>query len=252
LWYVLFDPDSLASGGAIPPHLDSLIVSLIVQMQDTIIPAWAAGYGCSLNDARWRLFQSSYIAIREQVRHRVLMSCLYPSTPEHAGWQIYSPEFTAGQGDYYRPLYPESATSICNNLFQADTSCRNMALTVAPYSGFQIRFLCNPLYGVDEENLDSLIENGQLTLYDNCLTECASAANGWMWELNDYFTARCPGVFLNDSTLWHALRDSLIGLCNEGCELNLASGDFTIGQLLNLTDYAALLGDFQCPVDSGD
>ncbi|MDD4395862.1 MAG: hypothetical protein PHQ33_08250, partial [Bacteroidales bacterium] len=245
LYYCLFNPDSIAPTRTLPYAMDSVAAQSVINIQNDVIPEWATQYECTENDARWRLFQSVYQYLKQEAKNLFAPTCLFKST-------LYSPNFSINQEDYYANLFPPSATEICNYYLKADTACTNVPLTVAPYPGFQIRYLCQPVYALSTNSLDTLLTNAGNELYDQCLTDCNSAANDWMRELDDFFHAKCPAVFANDSTIWKALRDSLTLLCHRGCDTCLHNNNFAIGQLIDLEDYAQLLTQMQCPPEDSN
>ena len=230
VWYFLFDPDDIAHGnGGVS---DPAVIEVFYEMQNVTIPALASGFGCSEDDARWRIFRSIYTMIREQYRQLILVNCV----KIEEGYK-----FTWGQSDYFSDQYPGNVIgSMCDNYLTADTSCKNMAITVGGRAGFQIRYRCQPGYGINLNNLDSMIIVGTLILLEDCITECEANANGWMAELNDYLWTHCKDVFDGDSAGWKGIRTALIQSCVGECHKNYASRNFTIRQLIADEGYGAL------------
>ncbi len=166
------------------------------------------------------------------------------STPVHGGWQIYSPDIYGGQSDNYRPHYPESATSICNNHFKP-ILLSNMAQPCAVF-GFRYFFCAIRCTGWMRKNLDSLIENGRwrctTTAWRSVLRQptCLRTAE---WLL----TPAAPGV---SSTTYSACpADSWLAL-QWSLRVKPATGDFTIGQR-STWQTCGTVGDFHV-LDSGD
>jgi RHS repeat-associated protein len=237
VWYFLFDPDDIAHGGG--GVSDHAVIDVFYTMQKTVIPAWASGYNCSEDDARWMIFRSIYTGLKEKYRQLILIECLE-----------YKPPFELDQSDFFSDLYPDNVMgSMCEKYLKADT-CQNMALTVGEsWKGFQIRYRCEPYYGVNMENLDDMVASGTEVLLENCIEDCETFANGWMAELNDYLWTHCKEVFEEDSIKWKEIRTDLIYFCVNGCNESYEHRDFTFRQLIQ--EYGQEVLGRYCVVEPG-
>jgi RHS repeat-associated protein len=241
LWYLLFDPDNIAGGGSVP--FSNEIKESIVAIQQNVIPQWAEQYQCTREDARWRLFKSIYTYLKERIKYTILLPiCGY--------YECNTPSFEWGQKDWWQPQYPASALEHCSLFLKADTACRSIALTTAGLErqgGFQIRFLCNPAYGINADNIDSLANTTLNEMYNDCVADCEAYSHSWMDELTDYFQSHCPHM-LTDSVTRENMRMKMVDICHEKCDSCALTRDFSIKQMLNLNEYKNILAAF-CGID---
>lgn len=239
LWYILFDPDNLANGGYVP-HCDE-IIETITTIQNSIIPTWAHNYNCTDDDARWRLFKSIYLYLREEAKARFILNCVHKN--------CYESMFEWGQSEWYDFQPPISQMDMSLAYLKPDNNCRVIPITGIGRGGYQIRFMYNPVYGIDLTNIEQKTEEGLQIAYDNCCKDCEQNAKSWMNELADYFKVFCkPELADTTSTEWHDFEQYLIDLCKQGCQNNLNNSDFTVSQLIDLYQYRLYLEQW-CTVE---
>lgn len=248
LWWLLFDPAGIAEGQHI--EYSEEIENMMVDFQKNIVGQWAENYHCSDNDARWMLFKSIYTYLKDEIRRTVLPGCLLDCSIEKSkkgNSCCYDPNFQWGQGDWWIDYFGTCSIPACQYYLAVNSDCQAMPLTVGRCAdfetgGFQIRFLCNPVYGMDLENLQEAPDSSLHVVYQNCCEDCETYANSWMDELNDYFITHCP-EFISDTTKRLAFRQKLVGWCVESCDSSRAHRDFSISQRIDLDSLAQLLGD---------
>jgi len=248
LWWLLFDPAEIAEGHHIP-YSDE-IENIMVDFRKNVVGQWAENYHCSDNDARWLLFKSIYTYLKDEIRRTVLPGCLLDCSIEtiKSGKSCcYDPDFQWGQGDWWIDYFGTCSIPACQYYLAANSDCQAMPLTAGRCSdfekgGFQIRFLCNPVYGMDLDNLQEAPDSSLHVVYQNCCEDCETYANSWMDELDDYFITHCP-EFISDTTKRLAFRQKLVSLCVESCDSSRVHRDFSITQRIDLDSLAQLLGD---------
>ena len=254
LWWLLFDPAEIAEGHHIP-YSDE-IENIMVDFRKNVVGQWAENYHCSDNDARWLLFKSIYTYLKDEIRRTVLPGCLLDCSIEtiKSGKSCcYDPDFQWGQGDWWIDYFGTCSIPACQYYLAANSDCQAMPLTAGRCSdfekgGFQIRFLCNPVYGMELENIQEASDSSLQMVYQNCCEDCEAYAKSWMDELNDYFITHCP-EFISDSTKRLAFRQKLVSLCVESCDSSRVHRDFSISQRIDLDSLAQLLGD-SCFLDN--
>jgi hypothetical protein len=159
VWWLLFDPKEIAHGGFTPGCED--ITEMMENFQKNIVRTWAHEYGCTEKDARWLLFKSIYLYLKEEIRQTVLPACLLDccialnNEDDCDGRNCCNkPSMKWGQYEWWSGQFDLSALDHCAYFLKADTGCSAIPLTPNTDSncegGFQIRFLCNPVYGLNE------------------------------------------------------------------------------------------------------
>ena len=251
VWWLLFDPADIAYGGFTPGCED--ITEMMEDFQKNIVKSWAQGYNCTENDARWLLFKSIYLYLKEEIRQTVLPACLLDccitlnNEDECDGSNCCNkPSMRWGQYEWWERQFDRSALEHCTYYLKADTGCSSMPLNRTKFYGcegyFQIRFLCNPVFGLNVDNFmasrDSLLQ----LAYEDCCADCEAHANGWMEELHDYLLTNCQEC-LTDTNKWRGIRQRLIDLCTKSCNESLQDADFTVHQRIDLTEFEHILSD---------
>ena len=248
LWWLLFDPAGITEGQHI--EYSEEIEDMMVDFQKNIVGQWAENYHCSDSDARWLLFKSIYTYLKDEIRRTVLPGCLLSCIIEGFGSVdscCYDTDFQWGQSDWWIDYFGTCSIPACQYYLAANSDCQAMPLTVGRCAdfetgGFQIRFLCNPVYGMELENIQEASDSSLQMVYQNCCEDCEAYAKSWMDELNDYFITHCP-EFISDSTKRLAFRQKLVSLCVESCDSSRVHRDFSISQRIDLDSLAQLLGD---------
>ncbi len=253
VWWLLFDPNDIAHGGYTPGCEE--ITGVMQAFQDSVVKIWAQGYNCSENDARWLLFKSIYLYLKEEIRQTILPACLLSCDIGEIcdigdGVCCNCPSLQWGQFEWWSKQFDISALDHCAYYLKADTGCSAIPLTPNAdpncEGGFQIRFICNPVYGLNVDNFmasrDSLL---QLS-YEDCCADCEAHANGWMEELHDYLITHCP-----DTSLWMTIRQKLIDICKTSCDESLQNANFTVEQRIDLEQFEELLEN-NCSVISAN
>ena len=253
LWWLLDNPEGITSSYCPAEFLP--IQNIVVAVHDSILPRWAAYYG-DIYNAKWMLFKSIYTYLKNEVRQTFLPACLL-SCSIGQGYRTddccYNPDFRWGQGGWWSEYFGACPNSICQYYLAADPNCPAMPLTIGrcddnDKGGFQIRFLCNPIYGLTLENLQMAADSSRQVMLENCCEDCLAYANSWMEELHDYFITYCPDFFSGDSAKWFDFRQSLVDLCLESCDSSFANYDFSISQRIHPDSLAQLLEDLCSPL----
>ncbi|MBR3467951.1 MAG: hypothetical protein IKH15_12140 [Bacteroidales bacterium] len=253
LWWLLDNPEGITSSYCPAEFLP--IQNVVVAVHDSILPRWAAYYGGPEN-AKWMLFKSIYTYLKNEVRQTFLPACLLSCSIGQGDRSVgccYKPDFQWGQGEWWSRYFGSCSDSICRYYLAADTGCSAMPLTVGgcddnDMGGFQIRFLCNPVYGMTLESLQMAADSSRQVMLENCCEDCLAYANSWMEELHDYFITYCPDFFSGDSAKWFDFRQSLVDLCLESCASSFANYDFSISQRIHPDSLAQLLEDLCSPL----
>ncbi|MEG2070859.1 MAG: hypothetical protein RR034_05745 [Bacteroidales bacterium] len=248
VWYVIFNPDNLhremcpqySSSFGMPEE----ICEAVHDIQWTVLLQWTEKYG-SLENAQWKMFQSIYWYLREEAKYKFLLNCT--SIPAQ-----YTSTFQWGQADWWSYLYPTDGLGYCDQFLHPQPNCSNMPLTTGHWNNFQIRYLSNPSYGLNVNNVETLQSNALTVLYDDCFSQCEENANGWMRELEDYFSVYCTHL-IDDPAKKDELKQKLIDLCKGGCDRCYQNKDFSIQQLIDLEEFRKLLEDvFTCRIEYED
>ena len=256
IWWLLFDPAGIAEGQHI--EYSEEIEDMMVDFQRNIVGQWAENYHCSDTDARWLLFKSIYTYLKDEIRRTVLPGCLLECSIEGHEREdscCYDHDFQWGQGDWWSDYFGTCSLSACQYYLAANSDCQAMPLTVGRCSGpdkggFQIRFLCNPVYGINLENYREAYDSSLQMVYQNCCEDCETYANSWMNELRDYFASFCEGVLL-DTLLWDNLRSDLIDLCIGSCGESSNFHDFYPNQRFDSIAFRDVLMHY-CDLFSDD
>ena len=252
VWWLLFDPFRITEGES---SGDVLLDSMTKAFQDQIVFVWVQEYGCSVDDARWLIFKSIYLYLKEEIRYTVLPACLLAcDRAQHKpcgekGGRIdnccYNPEFEWGQQDLWSNLVSPESINYCDYFLRADTSCQAVPITSDTCNsnccGFRIRFLCNPVYGLGNGDLQYSIDSSMQIMYDNCCEDCETYANSWMEEMHDCILAN--GHELSDSVEYNRLRQKLIDWCVESCNQSKSDSDFANVQRISIDSIHTLIGN---------
>ena len=252
VWWLLFDPCQTQAGES---SGDALLDSMTKAFQDQIVLVWAQEYGCSVDDARWLIFKSIYLYLKEEIRYTVLPACLLKcDNTQHTpcgekGGRIdnccYSPEFEWGQQDLWSNLVSPESINYCDYFLRADTSCQGVPITSDTCNSyccaFRIRFLCNPVYGLDNGNIQYSVDSSMQIMYDNCCEDCETYANSWMEEMHDCILAN--GSDLSDSVEYNRIRQRLINWCVESCDQSRADRNFANVQRISIDSIHTFIGN---------
>ena len=235
LWWLLENPAQIDSNNCPAQFLP---IKDVVLAMDSMITLWSEYYNNSKN-AKWMLFKSSYIYLKDKIRRTVLPACFLNCNKdsEHNGDSCcYNPAFQWGQESLWQNMFDICSSNVCELYLATDRDCPSLPLTVGSCSegqgGFQVRFLCDPVYDITIDNYLELSDNSLQTVYKNCCEDCEAYANSWMEDLRDYFRKNCSGI-LDDTAKWHALREQLINWCIESCDSSLVQKDFSIKQRIH-------------------
>ncbi len=253
LWWLLDNPEKIDSSYCPAEFLP--IQNAVVAVHNSILPLWATYYG-SIENAKWMLFKSVYTYLKNEVRQTFLPACLLSCSIGQGDRSVgccYKPDFQWGQGEWWSEYFGSCSDSICRYYLDADTGCSAMPLTVGQCAdsakgGFQIRFLCNPVYSMTLESLRDSAASSRQVLYENCCEDCIAYANSWMDELHDYFSTYCSDIFSGDSARWFSFRQKLVDLCVNSCNSSKTNRDFSISQRIHPDTLALLLEDICSPL----
>ena len=250
LWFLLFNPSHEPVGHSLDSALNNF--------QTSIVQTWADQYGCSLEDAQWRLFRSIYLYLRDELKYKLLPECLQTcnlSNPEHNCEELEpedksccnkNPQLEWGQYEWWTETFDPKILDYCEYFLKADTSCSSIPLTTDSCNtfncGYQIRFLCNPVYALNFDNYLTTADSSQKTVYRNCCADCEAYANVWMADLHDYLLENHPDI-LFDTLAWIALRQKLISWCIESCDSSRQNYDSNRLQRFVLDSLLSLFGD---------
>ena len=252
IWWMLFDPACIATGGYV--HDCEAITGIMDTLQNIIVNEWANNYQCSTDDARWMLFKSIYLYLKQECRALFMPVCMETCNRTSSdlcgddqnppGECCNCPRFQWGQQEWWLDRFDISALGHCEYYLMADKECPSVPLTVGDIhngqGGFQIRFLCNPIFGLDAGNILQTAEQNLDLSYSRCCEDCEAHANSWMAELRDYLLTHCPGI---DNTRMENIRASLVALCVQSCENSRIMRDFTNVQRINPDILAQILDD---------
>ena len=252
IWWLLFDPYNTMEGESCG---DALMDNETKNFQIQIVQTWSDEYHCSLDDARWLIFKSIYLYLKEEIRYTILPACLLACTHTQdvpCGMKggvdedcCYNPEFEWGQQNLWSNLVPPESIRYCDYFLRSDTSCHGVPITsdtCNPYiCSFRIRFLCNPVYGLGNGDLQYSVDSSMQVMYDNCCEECEAYANSWMEKLHDCILAN--GHELSDSVVYYQIRQKLVRWCVESCDKSKANRDFSNAQRINLDSVSAFIGE---------
>ena len=252
VWWLLFDPCKITEGGS---SGDVLLDSVTKVFQDQIVLVWAREYGSSIDDARWLIFKSIYLYLKEEIRYTVLPACLLdcdfahdlPCNKNRGDNEncCFNPEFEWGQQDFWANLVSPESINYCEYFLRADTSCQAIPVTSDTCNsfccGFRIRFLCNPVYGLGNRDLQYSIDSSLQIMYDNCCEDCETYANSWMEEMHDCLLAN--GHNLSDSVEYNRIRQRLINWCVESCDQSKADSDFANVQRIHTDSIHMFIGN---------
>jgi RHS repeat-associated protein len=262
IWWLLFDPFDISHGGHIPNCNEILycaeIENMVFSFQNDVVGTWAQEFGCTEKDARWLIFKHIYLYLKEEIKQTVLPGCLIDCCVELEAKGMCddnnccnNPSMRWRQYEWWSKLFDNSALEYCTYYLKADTGCSSLPRNVPESStcggGYQIRFLCNPIYGLNVDNFMASRDSSLQIVYEGCCADCEAYANSWMEELHDYLLTHCVEC-LKDTSIWYGLRQELIDLCVESCDHSLANADFSVEQRLDLAEFQNILSSF-CIVD---
>ena len=236
VWYLLIDPEGISEGGG--PGVIEEVREAFRSMQTVILPEMAEQYQCGLDDARWLLFRNIYLYLREEAKEKFLSSCYY-------NYGFYQNPLTLDQRPWHADQYPGEALESCVYYLYAQPDCRNQPLT---REGYEIRFLCNPVYNLGIDQTPEMIDISVKELTENCLEDCKAYANEWMRELQDYLFESC-GISGPEDSRWQDIMTDLVNLCHQGCAENEANMDFTRRQLFREEPYRDIFGRNGCEIE---
>ena len=244
-----------------PLHIDSvtcpaqyLPIKEVILSMDSMITQLGESYGDS-DDFKWLFFKSSYIYLKNEIRQNILPACFLRCSLTHDSNEVdccYEIPFRWGQAGWWSDYFNTTSCTACDLYLAADDHCHTIPLTQGncerDQGGFQIRFLCNPIYGMTTDNLQDTSNTSLEFLFNDCNNECEAYANSWMEELHDYFKHYCSDIF-SDTAKLNAIRKQLVDWCKESCDTSKALHDYSVlRQRINPDSLATLLGD-SCYLD---
>ena len=236
VWYLLFDPDRISVGSG--PSVLFDVREAFISMQEGILPEIAEQYSCSKDDARWILFRNIYLYLKEETKATFFTNC-------YNEYALYKEPLAKDQREWHTGDYPEDALESCKYYLYADPACRNRPLTM---EGFEIRFLCNPAYGLNRDNAQEMLNISVTELTENCMDECEAYANQWMLELRDYLAESCD--IKEQDSRWQDIKDELIKLCQKvGCMESAYKMDFTRRQLFEERSFRWIFESIGCDMN---